>query len=660
MITLRTQVVSFFTSRARVAGTSGVLLLAAGAMHLAGAGAARDALLVIASVVAGIPIAFSAWRALKARAFSIDFLVTIAVIGALLIGEYVESGVVAFLFVFGSYLEARTLDRTRRSVRDLVDLAPQEAEVMSADGPVTMPADEVEVGDRVLVRVGGRVPVDGTVVHGSGAVDESTVTGEPMAVVKGTEEQVWSGTLLESGYLEIRADRVGEDTTFAQIVELIEEAQDSKAKAQRFLDRFASWYTPAIVVAAVLALLITGDVRFALTFLVIACPGALVISIPVSLVAGLGNAARHGALVKGGDAFERLARVDTVVVDKTGTLTQGRPEVTDVVSADAAYLEADVLRLVASLEQASEHPLGRTLVGAARDRDLELAPSPSGVEVLTGAGIRGIVSLDGRDHVVGVGSGRLLEESGYMAPPELVSRATRLERGGSTVSYVTVDSVVVGLVGITDQVRPEARASVEALRRAGIRRFVMLTGDNPHTAQAVAEQVGITGPEDIVAAQLLPADKVTRVAELTEAGHKVAMIGDGVNDAPAIATADVGIAMGGGTDVSLQTADIVLVGSRFDQLIQARSVARATLRNMAQNTVVSLGTVAFLLAGVVGGIVHMAGGMLIHEISVLVVILNAMRLIRFRDKAAAEVAAASDRRRQSAVVTAVRPGSTVR
>jgi len=630
------------TSKSRVAGISGALLLLALALHILGGAdlaTARDVVLIIASVIAGVPIAISAWQALRYKQFSIDLLVTIAVGGALIIGEYTESAVVSFLFVFGSFLELRTMEKTRRSLRELVDLAPQEAEVVRADGTVVVPVDEVEVGERVVVRIGGRVPVDGTVVHGHGTVDEATITGEPLAVTKEDGDQVWSGTVVESGYLELRADRVGEDTTFAQIIELVEEAQDSKARTQKFLDRFAAWYTPAIVVASVLALVITRDIRFALTFLVIACPGALVISTPVSLVAGMGNAARHGALIKGGDALEKLARVDTLVLDKTGTITQGKPEVTDIVMASDAYSENELLRLVGSLEQASEHPLGRTLVKATTERGLELTASPAGVEVVTGGGIRGLVSEGGRTWAVAVGSERLLTELGYAVPDSLAQRALALEQAGSTVSWVVIDDAVAGLVAITDQVRPEAREAIAALRRKGIEHFVMLTGDNAHTAGAVAAQVGIDGPQDHVAAQLLPQDKVAEVQRLRDTGRRVAMIGDGINDAPAIATADVGLAMGGGTDVSLQTADVVLVGSRFDQLLQARTISRATLWNMAQNTAIALGTVVILLAGVVGGVVHMASGMLVHEISVLVVILNAMRLIRRRDKDAARIAA---------------------
>ena len=628
------------SSKSRIAGASGLLLLLALGLNYSGSPwseGARDLALVVASVVAGAPISVRAWQSLRNRAFSIDLLVTIAVVGALVIGEYVESAVVSFLFVSGAHLEARTLDRTRRSLRELVDLAPQEAEVLRGGVATMISVDDVEVGDRVLVRTGGRVPVDGSVVHGAASVDESAITGEPLPVGKDVGDPMWSGTVLEDGYVELRADRVGEDTTFAQIVELVEEAQDSKARTQRFLDRFAAWYTPAIMIASVVALLWTWDVRFALTFLVIACPGALVISTPVSLVAGLGNAARHGALVKGGDALERLARFDTLVLDKTGTLTRGRPEVTEVVALTSPLDENEVLRLAGSLEQTSEHPLGRTIVGAAVAQGLHLSAAPAGVEVVKGAGIRGLVDDEGRVRAVAVGSDRLLTDMRYAVPTEVRERASTLERGGNTVSYVTVDDTLVGLVAIADRVRAEAAEAIASLRRRGVDRFVMLTGDNAHTAAAVAAQVGIAGEHDEVHARLLPQDKVAHVRRLTGLGHRVAMIGDGVNDAPAIASADIGFAMGGGTDVSLETADVVLVGNRFDQLLQARSVARSTLWNMAQNTTIALATVAILLIGVVGGLVHMAGGMLVHEISVLVVILNAMRLIRHRDTDASRI-----------------------
>jgi len=629
-VTLRT--------KARIAGASAALLLLALAAHLGGLGTPRDAALAVTAVLAGAPTAVAAYQALRLRAFSIELLVTIAVTGALLIGEYVEAGVVAFLFVVGAWLEARTLDRTRRSLRELIDLAPQQAEVLRHGVGVVVPVEEVDPGDTVLVRHGGKVPVDGTVVEGTGLVDEATITGEPVPAAKGPGDPVWSGTVLTTGFLTVTAEKVGEDTTFARIVELVEEAQDSRAGVQRSLDRFAAVYTPAVVGLAVLALVLTRDVRFALTFLVIACPGALVISTPVSMVAGLGNAARRGALVKGGDALERLARVDTLVLDKTGTLTVGRPEVTDVVSTHPDLTDAEVLRQAAALEQASEHPLGRTLVDAAVARGLDLGGLPTDVQVVTGAGLRGTVRLDGHSRYVAVGTPRVIGD-GYAVPEPVQGRALALERRGGTVVHVVVDGELAGLVAVTDRVRPEAAEAIAALRRQGIDRFVVLTGDNEHTARAVAEQVGV----DEVRARLLPEDKVTAIRELQAAGRRVAMVGDGVNDAPAIATADVGLAMGAGTDVSLEAADVVLVGNRFDHLVHARSVARATRWNVVQNTVIALATVVVLLAGVVAGVVVMASGMLVHEVSVLAVVLNAVRLARHRCADADRLARAAGR-----------------
>lgn len=612
-------------SKLYISLASAILIALAFGAGQVGLPSVKSTLFIIVTVLAGMPTVYSAWRALTVRAFSIDLLVSIAVIGALIIGEYEESAIVSFLFIFGSYLEARTLDRTRKSLRDLIDMAPQEAEVMREGEPVNVPVDDVVKGDVVILRTGSQVPVDGTVIHGSGSINEAAVTGEPLAVMKDRDDVVWSGTIVESGYLEMSAERVGEDTTFNQIIELVEEAQDSKAPTQKFLDKFAKFYTPGIIVAAVVAWVVTRDVRFALTLLVIACPGALVISTPVSLVAGLGNASRHGALLKGGDALERFAKVDTLVMDKTGTITEGKPKITEIVAV-GAHPVSEILQLAGTLEQASEHPLGRTIVAAAKDRGIVLGASPSNVDVRKGLGIVGDVA----GIRVAVGSARLIAN----ADRELSGRARELEASGNTVSFVLFDDDVAGLIAIADQVRADVAGAIEGLRRNGISTFVMLTGDNAATAQAVADQVGI----DQVAAELMPEDKVTKVKELIAAGHKVAMIGDGVNDAPAIATANLGIAMGGGTDVSVEAADVILVGNRFDQLLHARALTRATFANMIQNTVIALITVAVLIAGVVIQVVDMSIGMLVHEISVLVVILNAMRLIRFKNTDAAEIA----------------------
>jgi Cd2+/Zn2+-exporting ATPase len=608
-------------TKARIAEVTGGLLILALLLHLTDLGVLRDTTLFASSIIASAPTAIKAVQALKAKAFSIDLLVTIAVVGALIIGEYVEAAVVSFLFIFGAYLEARTLETTRRSLRELVDMAPQEAQVRRGGEIVTVPVDEIVEGDHVVVASGGKIAVDGTIVSGHALINEATITGEPVPSSKSVGDAVYTGSIVDNGFIDVVAEKTGDDTTFAQIIELVEEAQDSKTKTQKFLDGFANIYTPAIIVLSALVLIFTRNIEFALTFLVIACPGALVISTPVSMVAGLGNGAKHGVLIKGGDALERLSKADTIVFDKTGTLTVGRPQVTSV--RPVAYDGDAMLALAARLELASEHPLGRTIVEEALSRGLDLTGTPDSVQVLKGGGIRG--RLDG--HQVAVGSPRMAAGLGSGLPADLATYIGDQERDGNTAVVVLIHGQPVGIISIADQIRPEAAQAIAALRKKGVQEFYMLTGDNRHTAALVARQLGI----DHVVAELLPQDKVRVVSELKEQGRKVGMIGDGINDAPAIATADIGIAMGGGTDVSIQTADVILMANRFDQLVHAYSLAKATVRNMQQNTFIAIGTVVLLLTGVLLRQVFMSTGMLVHEISVLVVILNAIRLVRFTE-----------------------------
>ncbi len=435
-----------------IAAASGALLLVALGVHFVNLLLVRDIALFTAAIIAGVPTAIRAFQALRAKAFSIDLLVTIAVIGALIIGEYVEAAVVAFLFVFGAWLEARTLEKTRRSLRDLINLAPQEAQVLRDGEKITVAADDIVPGDRVLVHSGGTIAVDGTIAFGQAHVNQATITGEPLPVSRTIGDSVFSGTILDSGYLEVVADKVGEETTFSRIIELVEEAQETKTKTQRFLDRFANIYTPAIVVMAVVVFLITRDVEFALTFLVIACPGALVISTPVSMVAGLGNGARHGVLMKGGDALERLSKIDTIVFDKTGTLTRGMPEVTDI--AAFAGDEERMLQLAAGLEVASEHPLGRTIVAEATLRELSALDSPHNVEVIKGGGIRG--DVDGQ--LVAIGSRRVLANEGVALPQDAEDYAVDRERSGNTVVFVAINKELAGVISIADQ-DPRRRGS---------------------------------------------------------------------------------------------------------------------------------------------------------------------------------------------------------
>ncbi|MGG0668347.1 cation-translocating P-type ATPase [Lederbergia citrisecunda] len=604
----------------KITAVTGMLLTAAIGLHLAGFHEWRQAMLIIATVLAGIPIAFKAFKALKMKAFSIELLVTIAVIGALFIGEYVESAAVTFLFLFGAYLEARTLEKTRSSLRALVDMAPLEATVIRGGETMTISVDDVEEDDRVIIRSGEKVAIDGRIVTGNATLNEAAITGESVPAAKAVDDRVFSGTIVDNGFIEVIAERVGDDTTFARIIELVEEAQESQSKTEKFLDRFANIYTPAIVVLSALVYLFTRNIEMTLTFLVIACPGALVISAPVSIVAGIGNGARHGVLIKGGDIMEKLAKIDTVVFDKTGTLTRGKPEVTDIHAIGID--KTDLLRLVAEAEMISEHHLGQTIVKEAKRQGLELSNEPENAEVIKGNGIQ--ATIEGKQ--LAIGNRKLMIAEGVQLGRGIEGYAIAREKAGNTAIFASINGKIAGVLSIADRIRPEAADALRELRTSGVKQIIMLTGDNRHTAELVGAQLGL----DQVHAELLPEDKVAMVQQLKDAGHPVAMAGDGINDAPAIATADIGLAMGeGGTDISMETADVVLMADRLDQFSHAYSLAKATVRNMKQNTFFAVGTVALLLAGVLLGKVFLASGMLIHELSVLLVILNAIRLIRY-------------------------------
>lgn len=604
-----------------IAGASGLLLLLAFAFHVLKMPAATDTILIVATLVAGYFIAIKAFQALRMKAFSIELLVTIAVVGALIIGEYVESAVVTFLFIFGAYLETRTLEKTRSSLRELVDMTPVEATVIRPEGTIKISADEIVTGDRVLIRSGEKIAVDGPIVSGQALIIEAAITGESVPASKTTDDRVYSGTIVDNGYIEVLADKVGDDTTFAKIIEMVEDAQETKTRAQKFLDRFANIYTPSIVVMSVLVYLFTNNVELALTFLVIACPGALVISVPVSMVAGIGNGARNGVLVKGGEIMERLSKIDVVIFDKTGTLTKGKPQVTNIKTWGMA--EAEFLQLVAQAETISEHHLGQTIVAEAKKRDLRLNKNLENAEIVKGGGLTAII--DGMQLIVG--NRKLMANHNIAVNKSIEAYAVMQEKAGNTAILAAINGEVAGIISIADQIKPEAQAALNTLRRYGVKKMIMLTGDNRHTARLVGNTLGL----DEVHAELLPQDKVTWVNKLKQQGYNVAMVGDGINDAPALATADVGLAMGiGGADISMETADIVLMSDRLDHFSHAYALAKATVRNMKQNTVLAVGTVAMLLVGVLLGKVFLASGMLIHEISVLLVILNAIRLVGFK------------------------------
>ena len=580
------------------------------------------ALMLGTTFIAGTPIFKKAWSALRYKIIGIDALVSIAVIGALFIGEYWEAAAVTYLFMLGDYLESRTIDKTRESIKALLDLAPKQSVVIRDGVEMTIPADDVLINDTVIVRSGEKIAVDGTVLKGIASVNQASITGESLPVQKEEGMEVYSGTMLETGYLLIRADKVGEDTTFAKILQLVEDAQDSKAKTQKFMERFARYYTPFVVVLAVVMYFITRDVELALTIIVIACPGALVISTPVSIVAGIGSGAKHGVLFKGGESIEKLGKIKVLAFDKTGTLTQGKPVVTSITSFNG-YTEQEVLVIAASGETTSEHPLAKAVIDYAQNQGMDIQ-QPESTEIIPGQGLR----FEFKGKVYYLGNRKLTQTEHIQLSAEAEKSLQTHEEAGETGIILTDDKTVLALIYIADTIRPEAVQLISRLRKSGIKHMVMLTGDNPRTAQAIAKQLHL----DDVRSELLPADKANVLKELKSTYGHVAMVGDGINDAPALASADIGIAMGGvGSDVAMETADVILLSAELRKLDFALGLSRATVQNMSQNIIFALFVAGTLLAGVLVKTVNLSFGMLIHELSVFLVIVNAVRLLKYKE-----------------------------
>lgn len=605
----------------RVLVSGSIILISLILEKLAGYSGVADILMIAAAFISGYPTAISAFRALRYRILGIDALVTIAVTGALLIGEYWEAAAVTFLFLLGSYLESRTLEKTRSAIKALLELAPDTARVLRNDVELEVSPDEVVKGDIIIVRPGEKIPVDGSVMEGNAYVNQAPITGESMPVGKENGDGVFSGTIVESGYLKLRAERVGEDTTFSRILQMVEEAQDKKARTQKFLEVFSKYYTPGIMALAAAVFLITRDLELSLTLLVIACPGALVISTPVSIVAGIGNGAKHGVLIKGGEIIEKLGTVKILAFDKTGTLTEGRPRVTGIRAFVST--EEELLRLAAGAERYSEHPLARAIVEKAGAENGLMDPQES--QLIPGQGLKAV--MDGR--IILVGNRKLFGENGITIPEYVEEYLAIEEAEGQTAVIVGDGSSILGVISIADTIRKDADKLVKRLKELGIAKVVMLTGDNGRAAAAIAKKVGL----DDYYAELLPEDKVSILNRLKEQNGSIAMVGDGINDAPALAAADLGIAIGGvGSDVAMETADVVLMSDELRKLSYAIGLSRATVKNMKQNIYFAIIVVGSLLAGVLAKTVFLSFGMLVHELSVLIVIVNAIRLLKYREE----------------------------
>jgi Cd2+/Zn2+-exporting ATPase len=575
--------------------------------------------LVIATVIGALPIALQAYQAIRIKVVSIDVLVTIAVIGAFLIQNYEESAIVTFLFLFGAYLEQRTLKHTRSAIKELTDMAPESALKMIENGEfIEIDVDDVNEGDLLLVKTGAKVPVDGRVISGEGYINEASITGESLPVDKEKDSMVYAGTILENGTLQIVADRVGEDTTFGRIIDLVEEAQDSKSQVEKFIDRFSKYYTPVVLILAFVVWIITNNIELAITLLVLGCPGALVIGVPVSNVAGIGNGARHGVLLKGSEVITEFSKVNSMVFDKTGTLTVGDPSVSETIyyTEDSAM----VLSYLASIERESDHPLAKAILNELGEIELH---NVENTEVVKGGGI--VANINGQR--IAVGNISLMEKEDVTLSDNVMADIDRLIKKGNSLVLTSVDGKLKLLIGIRDQIRFGVKKELSRLKKMGVKNLIMLSGDNQGAVDVISRELGLSEAYG----DMLPEDKSAYINKLQSEGQIVAFIGDGVNDSPSLALANVGIAMGSGTDVAIETSDLVLMNSDFSRLTHALGLTKATSRNMKQNIVIALGVVLVLFTGLLfSGWVSMSVGMLVHELSILVVILNGMRLLGYK------------------------------
>ena len=578
-------------------------------------------LLFAASLVGGFPILVQAYQALRVKVISIDLLVTLAILGAFVINEFVESAIVAFLFLFGAYLEQRTLAKTRSAIKNLVELVPETTFRKAHNGDFEeVSVEEVEEGDILIVKTGGKIPVDGEVIFGAGTTNESSITGEPIPVSKGLGDKVFAGTILENGTIQLRTDKIGEDTTFGKIIELVEEAQDSKSKAERFIDQFSKYYTPAVLVLAILVWLISRNIKLAVTILVLGCPGALVIGVPVSNVSGIGNGARHGILFKGSDVITNFSKVDTMLFDKTGTLTYGNPQVSQTIyySSDRSLAES----LLASVERESDHPLAKAIVNHYSGSVVEVIDS---TEVVQGGGVVARI----QNHQVLVGNSYLMNQYNIPFTNQMKSDIAGMEAEGNSIVLTAIDGQIALVVGIRDQIRQGVKEDLETLKNIVVKYLILLSGDNQGTVDLVPSQLGLTEAYG----HLLPEDKAEFVRKRQASGEIVAFVGDGINDSPSLVLADIGIAMGNGTDVAIETSNVVLMNSDFHRIPHAIGLAKATRRNMIENIFISLLVVVVLLISVLSSSwMNMAIGMFVHEGSILLVILNAMRLLKYKRK----------------------------
>lgn len=614
---------SVITSREFViTATTAVFVLTGAIVGLfKSASLAATVLALIAVVVGGIPIIIGAVRGLIHHEMNVDELVAIAIIVSVYFKEYLSAGFVAFMMSFGKILEDFTAARAQTALGDLGRLTPQTALVRREGKEQVVPLEEVMTGDSVIIKPGERIPVDGVVVSGQASVNQSPITGESILVVKVKGSDVFAGTMNELGALEVKVTKVGSDTTLARIADLVEEAEGNRAPLVRTADRYAKYFTPLILTIAVVVYLVTRNLTSALAVLIVACPCALVMATPIAVIAGVANGAKRGILIKGGARLEAAGRVTALAVDKTGTITLGQPQVERTITFNG-FADREVLKIAATAEKLSEHPISKAILNHAHSLNLDI-PDAEEFQVIPGRGV--CARLNGS--VILVGTSSLMVDHDIVIHTSVDSARQSLEKEGLTPLLVASSDKVIGIIGVADSIRDDIRLAISHLRQSGISKIVMLTGDSPEVANRVASSVGINEWQ----ARLLPQQKVEAVKKLQEEGYKVAMLGDGINDAPALAQADVGIAMGvTGTDLAMETADIVLMQDEVLKAAEAINLSRNTLKTIRQNLAFAL---IFNLIGLVAagsGILNPIGAALFHNLGSVAVVVNSARLVNMK------------------------------
>jgi Cd2+/Zn2+-exporting ATPase len=588
-------------------------------------------LFLAAYLFGGWDIARHSWHSLREWQFDTDVLMVLAALGAGALGDFFDGALLLFLFSLGHALEETTLERARNAVRKLGELTPKTALVKREGQEVELSVTQVVLDDIVIVRPGVRVPVDGIIISGGSSVNQAPITGESVPVDKLAGDQVFAGTINGDGALEVKVTRLAKDNTLARVMQLVEEAQSQKTRTQQLTEKFTAWFIPAVLLGDLLVMLIpvAFGVPFrvsflrAMTLLVAASPCALALGTPSAMLAGIGQAARHGLLIKGGAHLETLGKVEVIAFDKTGTLTQGKPELIDVFPVENGKVDArQLLATAAAVESSSGHPLAQAVVRGAQARSLAL-PSAGELTSLTGRGVRSSVN----EKTVLIGNLKLFAECGVSVPEAVRAKIVALHGEGKITIVVGIGEEIAGILALADMPRSNAAETIRQLKRLGVRQTVLLTGDNARIGEEMAWRLGLDG----VRAELMPEDKVTAIRELA-AGQTVAMVGDGVNDAPALAAASVGIAMGGaGTDVALETADVALMGDDLGKLPFAIGLGRATRAVVFQNLAISLGVIGLLAVASIFGIVGIGLAIVFHEGSTLAVVANALRLLRYSE-----------------------------